>query len=56
MLDNLKRNGTWVMCKDPNGINVKPVYLEPRVIASPFELMKKPVVILPVKEDKVKKP
>ena len=32
--------GTWVMCKDPNGPTVKPVYLEPRVIVSPFELPK----------------
>lgn len=30
--------GTWVMCKDPRGPEVKPVYLEPRVIVSPFEL------------------
>lgn len=30
--------GTWVMCKDPGGNDVKPVYLEPRVIVSPFPL------------------
>ena len=30
--------GTWVMCKDPNSSNVKPVYIEPRIIVSPFEL------------------
>lgn len=30
--------GTWVMCKDPKGPDVKPVYLEPRLIVSPFEL------------------
>jgi hypothetical protein len=30
--------GTWVMCKDPKGQDVKPVYIEPRVIVSPFEL------------------
>lgn len=30
--------GTWVMCKDPNGSEVKPVYVEPRVIVSPFKL------------------
>jgi hypothetical protein len=30
--------GTWVMCKDPNGPDVKPVYIEPRVIVSPFKL------------------
>jgi hypothetical protein len=32
--------GTWVMCKDPNGPDVKPVYIEPRVIVSPFDLDK----------------
>lgn len=32
--------GTWVMCKDPNGSDVKPVYLEPRVIVSPFDMEK----------------
>jgi len=31
--------GTWVMCKDPNGDKVRPVYIEPRVIVSPFELV-----------------
>lgn len=30
--------GTWVMCKDPRGDAVKPVYLEPRIIVSPFKL------------------
>ncbi len=30
--------GTWIMCKDPKGPDVKPVYLEPRSIVSPFEL------------------
>ncbi|MFA6447744.1 MAG: hypothetical protein WCW31_05875 [Patescibacteria group bacterium] len=30
--------GTWVMCKDPKGPDVKPVYIEPRSIVSPFEL------------------
>lgn len=32
--------GTWVMCKDPNGKTVRPVYVEPRVIVSPFPLVK----------------
>lgn len=32
--------GTWVMCKDPNGSDVKPVYIEPRVIVSPFDMEK----------------
>lgn len=30
--------GTWIMCKDPNGTETKPVYVEPRVIVSPFKL------------------
>lgn len=30
--------GTWIMCKDPNGASVRPVYVEPRVIVSPFKL------------------
>jgi hypothetical protein len=30
--------GTWVMCKDPSGKDVKPVYVEPRIIVSPFKL------------------
>ncbi|MGD0328151.1 MAG: hypothetical protein ABSB00_00335 [Minisyncoccia bacterium] len=30
--------GTWVMCKDPNGPDVRPVYVEPRIIVSPFKL------------------
>ncbi len=30
--------GTWVMCKNPNGNDVKPVYVEPKVIVSPFKL------------------
>jgi hypothetical protein len=29
--------GTWVMCKDPRGDKVRPVYVEPRIIVSPFE-------------------
>jgi len=32
--------GTWVMCKDPNGPDVKPIYIEPRVIVSPFDMEK----------------
>jgi hypothetical protein len=35
--------GTWVMCKDPNGDKVRPVYIEPRIIVSPFELEKNDV-------------
>lgn len=30
--------GTWVLCKDPAGSDVKPVYVEPRVIVSPFRM------------------
>lgn len=30
--------GTWVQLKDPNGDAVKPVYVEPRVLVSPFRL------------------
>ncbi len=30
--------GTWVMCKDPNGKDTRPVYIEPRVIVSQFKL------------------
>lgn len=30
--------GTWVMLKDPNSDKVLPVYLEPKVVASPFKL------------------
>lgn len=31
-------DGTWVMCKDPNGSEVRPVFIEPRVVVSPFRL------------------
>ena len=31
-------HGTWVMLKDPSSENVKPVYIEPDVIVSPFRL------------------
>jgi len=30
--------GTWVMCKNPNGKDVRPVYVEPRIVVSPFRL------------------
>lgn len=29
-------DGTWVMCKDPNGKDVRPVHLEPKLVGSPF--------------------
>lgn len=31
-------DGTWVMCKDPNGKDVRPIYVEPHVIVAPFKL------------------
>lgn len=31
---------TWVLCKDPNGKDVKPLYVEPRVLVSPFPMEK----------------
>ena len=31
-------DGTWVMCLNPETKNVQPVYVEPRVIISPFPL------------------
>lgn len=34
-------HGTWVLCKDPNGADVKPIYVEPDVIVSPFPLIAK---------------
>jgi hypothetical protein len=30
--------GTWVMLKDPHGGKVRPVYIEPRIVVSPFKL------------------
>lgn len=31
--------GTWVMCSDPSGSGkTRPVYVEPRIIVSPFKL------------------
>lgn len=31
-------DGTWIMCKNPQGDDVKPVFVEPRIIVSPFKL------------------
>jgi hypothetical protein len=31
--------GTWVLCKNPKGPETRPVYVEPRVITSPFKLV-----------------
>ena len=31
-------DGTWIMCKDPSGKEAKPVYVEPRIVVSPFKL------------------
>jgi hypothetical protein len=30
--------GTWLLMKDPNGKDVLPIYVEPRVVVSPFKL------------------
>lgn len=30
--------GTWVLLKNPDGKDVQPVYVEPRIIVSPFKL------------------
>ena len=30
--------GTWVLMKDPNGGKVLPIYVEPRIVVSPFKL------------------
>jgi len=30
--------GTWVMLKDPNSGKTSPIYVEPRIIVSPFKL------------------
>jgi hypothetical protein len=30
--------GTWILMKDPHGGDVRPIYVEPRVIVSPFKL------------------
>jgi hypothetical protein len=30
--------GTWIVCKDPEGTDTRPVYVEPRIIVSPFPL------------------
>lgn len=32
--------GTWVMCKDPAGTDVKPVYVEERITVAPFRLIR----------------
>lgn len=44
--------GTWVLCKDPAGDSVKPIYMEPRVIVSPFKLPEKKTAgtVAPVEE------
>lgn len=30
--------GTWVLLKDPGGNTVRPVYMEPRIMVSPFKM------------------
>lgn len=34
--------GTWVMCKDPSGTDVRPVYIEERIVVSPFRMTDDP--------------
>lgn len=34
----MSADSTWVMCKDPEGLEVKPVYVEPKIIVSQFPL------------------
>lgn len=31
-------DGTWILCKDPKGPDVKPAFVEPRIIVSVFPL------------------
>lgn len=31
-------DGTWVLCVDPNTKKAKPIYIEPRIVVSPFAL------------------
>ena len=31
-------DASWVLCKDPNGDQVKPIYVEPKLITSPFKI------------------
>lgn len=31
-------DGTWVLCKNPNGKDVMPLYIEPHIVVSPFPL------------------
>ena len=38
-------DGTWVMCKNPGGDDVKPVYIEPRIVVSPFKFDLKPAEV-----------
>ena len=30
-------DGTWVMCKDPDGKDARPLHVEPKVVGSPFK-------------------
>jgi hypothetical protein len=34
-------DGTWVLCVDPETKKAVPLYIEPKIIVSPFELQKK---------------
>ena len=46
-------DGTWVMCLDPKTKEVKPVYIEPRVIVTPFELPEDEVAVASPKSNVV---
>lgn len=32
--------GTWIMCKDPQGAEARPVYVEERIVVSPFRMVR----------------
>ncbi len=44
--------GTWILCKDPAGKETRPVYVEPRMIVSPFELPNQSTAVCNTKEKK----
>lgn len=45
--------GTWVMCKNPNGDGIRPVYVEPKVISSPWPLPQAEIPKTPLPEYKL---
>lgn len=48
--------GTWVICKDPHGPETKPVYVEPRIVVSPFPLLETTKTKVPEAEGMKEKP